>query len=456
MNHYPDRLSKMSARILLLLAFFSTALSEDWRLAALSDANLVTAENELAVVVPSGLSTSLTPWTHNISVLPGAIYDGTYVTVAYNSSAPAWGDWVGLYSSSSADISSVAPIKWAYIDDKAYLSQGSGSRRFQVISMRSPTFALYLFSGGLSKGVARAAVNLSFSGDPYAPQRARVAMENASHLRLTWSSGRSPAASPPTLAWGLSPSALRLQPSAPIASHTLQRTALCGPPANASGYLDLGYTHSALLDLTQLPSRPLSLYYSLGDSVAGASAPVRATVPSAPATAAEPAAPLYPHTILAFDDMGRGSGDDAQTWSEYGAPSLNTSRFLDCVAAQNDSDSSACVAGGGGVGGGRVQLVWLVGDVSYSTGYLAVWEWWLFMVSRWTAHLPLLIGLGNRELLGGRPAWHARTCTCAWHHFCLLPCTPSPLPPPLKRRVWHAAAWRWAQPQQPLFLLFHH
>ena len=41
--------------------------------------------------------------------------------------------------------------------------------------------------------------------------------------------------------------------------------------------------------------------------------------------------------------------------------------------------------------------VWIVGDISYATGYLAVWEWWLHMVSPWIGRLPTLFGVGNHE-----------------------------------------------------------
>jgi hypothetical protein len=128
--------------------------------------------------------------------------------------------------------------------------------------------------------VARAALNLSLAGDVLAPQRPRLTAENASHLRVTWSSGRAPAAAAPQLSWGLDAAASAFFP--PVASAALARSDLCGAPANASGWLDLGLTHSALLHLRLAGTpRPAHMYYRLRDAASPWGNATRARVPRA-------------------------------------------------------------------------------------------------------------------------------------------------------------------------------
>jgi hypothetical protein len=353
---------------LFFLLFACTPPASGWREAALREAGLSSAENELAVTIPSAFSLQLSP-NYTLSATPSSLSDGEMVSVIYNTSTPKFGDWVGLYTA-GADIQKSSPIKFFFVDDASYLTLGKGTRRLQLVSMRSAYFTLYYFTNNLSAGIARGALNVSILGDPLAPQRPRLGVENASHLRLTWGSGRSPASAAPSFSWGVVESTALASP--PIASSHLDATAFCGAPANDSGYSDLGWVHSALLDLTLAPSRPHSLWYVFGDALAGPSAPTIARVPSAPGVVS------YPHTLVAFDDLGRGSLDDAATWNEYGRPSVNTSSFLSSLKD-------------------GIEAVWLVGDVSYATGYLAVWDWWLFMVAPWVKGVALLLGVGNHE-----------------------------------------------------------
>jgi hypothetical protein len=352
-------------RVLLLLA----------ALAAAGDAAVQPAENELALVLPASLSLAAPSAAWSLALLdpaPGSLADGTTATLAYTAAAPSPDDWLGLYPAGANPLLTV-PLKLASLNDTAYLRTGAGSRRLQLIALREPVLTVRLFSGAPVGGTAVAALNLTLAGDVLGPQRPRLSVENASHLRVTWGSGRAPAQAQPQLSWGADAGAAQL--AAPVASARLDAGALCGAPANASGYLDLGWTHSALLDLGLLPGgRPAAVYYRLRDAASEWGGAVRARVPRAP-----PAAPSdYPYTLLALDDLGRGSSDDAATFREYGRPALNTSAWL-------------------GAHAGEAEAVWITGDLSYATGYLAVWEWWLFMVANWTAHVPTLFGTGNHE-----------------------------------------------------------
>ena len=254
-----------------------------------------------------GALSSLPSSNYSLTITPSAVADGAFITVTYNTSTPKWGDWVAVYAPASADISATLPVKYAWVDDASYLATGRGTRRIQLISMRSPDFAVHYMSGGLAHGVSRALATVLYAGDAQAPQRPRLGAENSTHLRVTWSSGRSPAAAAPTLEWGLDGSAFPHAP--PVASSALAREQLCGPPANGTGHFDLGWVHSALIDLTLAPApRPAAVFYRLRDSASAWSSATRARVP---AGSGQP--PSFPYTLLAFDDFGRGSADDAVT-----------------------------------------------------------------------------------------------------------------------------------------------
>ena len=78
---------------------------------------------------------------------------------------------------------------------------------------------------------------------------------------------------------------------------------------------------------------------------------------------------------------------------------MYTSRFLESAA-------------------GGAEAVWLVGDVSYATGYLASWDIFLHMVSPWARSTPLAVGVGNHE--AGAPGGAS-----AANHFSLFDTTDS-------------------------------
>lgn len=118
------------------------------------------------------------------------------------------------------------------------------------------------------------------------------------------------------------------------------------------------------------------IYYKIGDEATGQWSPEwRLRVPPLPG--ALPSA--RPQRLAIFGDFGRGSNDDSATWNEYGRPAINTSLRLAEEAAAGNADLGAWGRRGrrGTDAPSRNSslhcAVWLIGDVSYATGYLAVW-----------------------------------------------------------------------------------
>ena len=345
-------------------------------------------ENELAELDVLSFATALSAADANVTALPAVVAEGALVTVSYIVRAPAAGDFVALYLNAPNLTGATLPLKWAFIDDAAYLATGAGARSFQLANFRALSgFAFGVLTGSTrdrygSLSVANATLRalsapVRLAGDVLAPQRPRLTpgARDGSTLRVTWTSGRDAAAAP-ALAWGLAAGGPYPFFGARVSTARLTPASLCGPPANGTGFSDLGFTHTAEIVLADAgAARPARIFYVLSDAVSGAGNETRAAVPRAAGAGG------YPASLIAFDDFGRGSLDDAKTFGEYGSPSINTSRS---IAARLDADADAYLA------------VWLVGDLSYATGLLPIWDWWTFMISSWAGRVAFAVGLGNR------------------------------------------------------------
>jgi len=84
--------------------------------------------------------------------------------------------------------------------------------------------------------------------------------------------------------------------------------------------------------------------------------------------------------VILFDDLGRGSTDSTYTWNEYGRPAYYTS-----------------ISVGAEVADGKVDAIYHGGDISYATGYLAVWDFFLDMIVPMAASTLYLTTVGNHE-----------------------------------------------------------
>lgn len=90
---------------------------------------------------------------------------------------------------------------------------------------------------------------------------------------------------------------------------------------------------------------------------------------------------LYLYVVVIFDDLGRGSTDMSYTWNEYGRPSVFTS-----------------YSAGARIGRGEIDAVFHGGDLSYATGYSAVWDFYADMFSPVAGGTTYLSIVGNHEI----------------------------------------------------------
>ena len=188
---------------------------------------------------------------------------------------------------------------------------------------------------------------------------------------LLWSSYNN---THPVLQWGVASGSLLHTVDA--STFTINQTEMCGSQAQSYGWRDIGLVHKAnFTGMKGLANQ--DIYYRFGDSQYGVySVEYIFHVPPRPGQ--QP--PSRPTTVVLFDDLGRGSTDDTYTWNEYGRPAINTSMSVGALILS-----------------GSIDAVYHGGDISYATGYIAVWDFYLDMISPMAGGALYLTTVGNHE-----------------------------------------------------------
>lgn len=331
---------------------------------------------EFELLVPGNIQMLASSGSTNeiTDVAPKTISNNDIVSVSYFSTNPTSGDWIGAYSPADVDISITVPVKYGFADASPdYLTTGAGTLEFNMTNLRSD-IKFYYFKGNLSYPIAAnsSSVEVTFA-DPNQPLRPRiVATGDYNKLNLLWSSATS---SKPTVKWGTVSGNYSTEATA--ATSTIQRSSICGGVANSTGWRDLGLIHTAsLVGMKELGGK--KLYYIFGDAATNSySSEHVLMVPPQPGVVANKNRPT---TAILLCDMGRGSSDDTFTWNEYGRPALNTSNSIGALVAS-----------------GAVDVIFHGGDVSYAVGYLAVWDFFMNMISPIASGALYLSTVGNHE-----------------------------------------------------------
>ncbi len=307
------------------------------------------------------------------SISPLVINNGDVVTVSFKATKPTSGDWIGAYSPADIDITTTVPVKYGWCDDdKNYLSTGLGSLTFNFTNLRAD-IGFYYFTNSTSKPVlvATASDKVSFANNNQPLKPRVVPTGDYDKFNLLWSSATS---TKPTLRWGTVSG--KYNHVAIASTSTIPRESLCGAPANGVGWRDFGLIHTATFEGMKALSNE-KVYYIFGDDATNDySAEFVLNVPPAPGQQPKDRGTR----VIIYDDLGRGSNDMTYTWYEYGRPSFDTMNAVGYEVSQ-----------------GWVDAIYHGGDISYAVGYLAVWDFFLDMISPAASGTLYITTVGNHE-----------------------------------------------------------
>lgn len=336
--------------------------------------------NELQLIKPMNIikSTDTTSESQYIilDVAPRVIKNDEVVVVSYYSTTPnlqKYGDWIGAYSPADVDITKTVPVKWGYCDeDDDYVANGYGSLNFNLTNLRADVKFYYFTSGTyypVMVNKSESTVTFENINEPLRPRV--VPTGDPDVFSLLWSSATSAS---PQLQWGEVKGTYANIVDA--VTSVINRADMPGAFANSTGWRDLGLLHTASLQgMVELSSK--TIYYRFGDKNTNDwSREYTFLVP--PKAGSQP--PTRPTRVILFDDLGRGSTDDTYTWNEYGRPSIELTMAL-----------------GPEVSSGMVDAIYHGGDISYATGYMAVWDFYLDQISNVASGAIYLTTVGNHE-----------------------------------------------------------
>ncbi len=334
--------------------------------------------NEFELIQPSNIKTIKSDYIYEIiNVNPTIITNNELVTISYYSSNPQSNDWIGAYSPeiNPENLSQTTPIKYAWANtDIKYIKTGFGNLKFNFTNLRE-SVGFYYFTNGLSQplNVQSTYNNLHQTvkfKNPNQPLYPRIVADSSgltTNLQLVWNSKHSTS---PVLFWGL----ISINENIVMAqTDSIEKSELCGYPATTIGWRDIGQIHLALFANIFKYSGE-KIYYKFGDlDTNNFSEEYNFIVPAYPGKQTKT-------TAIAFDDLGRGSLDDSYTWNEYGKPAIYTAMSVANRINQGDID-----------------VVFHGGDISYARGYMAVWNFYLDMISPITSKTLYLTSVGNHE-----------------------------------------------------------
>ena len=288
-------------------------------------------------------------------------------------------DWIGFWSPADADPLVTCPARFAWCDeDPDFYTTGTGTLSFNMTNLRADGMFYYVTGGTYYPTIRSMAPNLTIDFDDYSvPLRGRVVPSgDPDKMWVMWSSDGSHQT--PELQWGLTSG---IYPNTASAMEdVIDQSELCGAPANDSGWREMGTIYRAdLVDMVTVSvSSSPKVYYRFGDSATDNWSEEHVfNVP--PLAGHQPKSGRGTRLVM-YDDLGRGSTDDSYTWHEYGRPSIDTT-----------------MAVGEEVRQGLVDAVYHGGDISYATGFLVTWDYWLNQISPVASGAMYLTNLGNHE-----------------------------------------------------------
>ncbi|KAJ0957147.1 putative phosphodiesterase I [Helianthus annuus] len=340
-----------------------------------------------------------------IDVSPkSALEDDQMVTVTVSGVLlPSKSDWVGMISPSHADVDVCPqnlllyeqtgdfsdlpllchyPVKAQYVSNdpgyigckkkeckkfdqrgKCLVTTCSASITFHVINIRT-SIQFVFFGAGFQAPCVLAKSSILEFANPHKPLYGHLSSVDSTgtSMRLTWVSGDK------------NPQQVQYMNGKSETSRvtTFSQDNMCTSglpsPAKDFGWHDPGYIHSAIM--TGL--KPLTGFsYRYGSNSAGWSARINFKTP--------PSSGSDELKFLAFGDMGKAPRDASV--EHYIQPGS-----IMVVQAMADEVSS-----------GNADSIFHIGDISYATGFLVEWDFFLHLISPVASKLSYMTAIGNHE-----------------------------------------------------------
>ncbi|KAL5827264.1 hypothetical protein ACOSQ3_019099 [Xanthoceras sorbifolium] len=340
----------------------------------------------------------------HVKVSPDSnISDEETVTVTVTGvSNPSENDWVAMISPSHSDVSSCPlnallyaqtgdlsklpllchyPVKAQFMSgDPDYLSckkkackrhengkcmenSCSGSIRFHVINIRTD-IRFVLFAGGFDTPCVLSSSGPVNFANPKKPLYGHLSSTDstATSMRLTWVSGDK---EPQQVQFG--DGKTQKSQVSTFSQENMCSSALPSP-AKDFGWHDPGYIHSTVMTGLQ-PSSTFS--YRYGSESVGWSDQIQFRTP--------PSGGSDELKFIAYGDMGKAPRDPSI--EHYIQPGS-----LSVTKAMADE-----------VKNGNVDSIFHIGDISYATGFLVEWDYFLHLISPVASRVPYMTAIGNHE-----------------------------------------------------------
>ncbi|KAF7836159.1 putative inactive purple acid phosphatase 27 [Senna tora] len=247
------------------------------------------------------------------------------------------------------------------VNGKCSVTTCSGSIKFHVINIRTDIEFVF-FSGGFSNPcILSRSTPLPFS-NPNKPLYGHISSVDSSgtSMRLTWVSGDK------------QPQQVQYANGRTVTSQvtTFSQDDMCSPasPAKDFGWHDPGFIHSAVMTGLK-PSSTFS--YRYGSNAVGWSEQIKFSTP--------PAGGSDELKFIAYGDMGKTPLDASEEhYIQPGALSV-------IKAMANEVDSN------------NVNSVFHIGDISYATGFLVEWDFFLQLINPVASRVSYMTAIGNHE-----------------------------------------------------------
>ncbi|WVZ68519.1 hypothetical protein U9M48_017451 [Paspalum notatum var. saurae] len=235
---------------------------------------------------------------------------------------------------------------------------------FHVVNFRTDV-EFVLFSGGFDTPCLLKRSGALRFANPASPLYAHLSStdSNATSMRLTWVSGDR---NPQQVQYGDGKSS-----TSQVATFTqddMCSVSLLASPAKDFGWHDPGYIHSAVMTGLQ-PSQ--SYTYRYGSDSVGWSDEIKFRTP--------PAAGSDELSFVIYGDMGKAPLDPSvEHYIQPGSISV-----AKAVAKEIQT--------------GKVDSIFHIGDISYATGFLVEWDFFLYLITPLASQVSYMTTIGNHE-----------------------------------------------------------